>query len=296
MTPSAISQAIRALEARVGAALFIRTTRSVGLTEAAAERFSCRARNPPSRNSSPQARSRANSEAAGRTVTPLGAARGGAAPAGAADRLSFCQAYPEIELEIAASDEMVDLAAGGFDAGIRLGQFIEPDMTAVRLTRPIPRHGGRRQPGLFQRAEASRNASTICAATLACACAARMGQSRRGLLSTATRRSKQSSPGRSSRTTSPRSSERRSRVWDLRRCPARSPTAPIADGRLQALLTRFAVTTPGVFLYHPGKRQVLPKLRAFIEHVKYRSADAANKTRSHVDSGRTRARKGATVT
>ncbi|MGY4414497.1 DNA-binding transcriptional LysR family regulator [Bradyrhizobium sp. LB7.1] len=38
VTPSAISQAVRALEARVGAALFIRTTRSVGLTEAG-ERF-----------------------------------------------------------------------------------------------------------------------------------------------------------------------------------------------------------------------------------------------------------------
>src|SRR5258707_1318951 len=34
VTPSAMSQAVRALEARVGAALFIRTTRSVGLTEA----------------------------------------------------------------------------------------------------------------------------------------------------------------------------------------------------------------------------------------------------------------------
>jgi DNA-binding transcriptional LysR family regulator len=51
---------------------------------------------------------------------------------------SFCQAYPEIELEIAASDEMVDLAAGGFDAGIRPGQFIAPDMVAVRLTPPFP--------------------------------------------------------------------------------------------------------------------------------------------------------------
>ena len=37
VTPSAISQAIRALEARVGAALFIRTTRSVGLTEAGSQ-------------------------------------------------------------------------------------------------------------------------------------------------------------------------------------------------------------------------------------------------------------------
>jgi DNA-binding transcriptional LysR family regulator len=49
---------------------------------------------------------------------------------------------------------------------------------------------------------------------------------------------------------------------------------PIADGRLRALLTPFAVTTPGVFLCYPGKRQILPKLRAFIEHVKHRNADA----------------------
>src|SRR5258705_13208219 len=43
VTPSAKSQAVRALEARVGAALFIRTTRSVGLTEAG-ERFLLRAK------------------------------------------------------------------------------------------------------------------------------------------------------------------------------------------------------------------------------------------------------------
>jgi hypothetical protein len=42
-------------------------------------------------------------------------------------------------------------------------------------------------------------------------------------------------------------------------------------------LTPFAVTTPGVFLYHPGRRQVLPKLRAFIEHVKHQSADVRRK-------------------
>src|ERR1700744_5677949 len=43
VTPSAISQAVRALEGRVGAALFIRTTRSVGLTEAG-EQFLARAK------------------------------------------------------------------------------------------------------------------------------------------------------------------------------------------------------------------------------------------------------------
>ena len=34
VTPSAMSQTVRAFEARIGAALLIRTTRSVGLTEA----------------------------------------------------------------------------------------------------------------------------------------------------------------------------------------------------------------------------------------------------------------------
>jgi hypothetical protein len=37
---------------------------------------------------------------------------------------------------------------------------------------------------------------------------------------------------------------------------------------LEALLTPFAVTTPGLFLYYPSRRQALPKLRAFIEHMK----------------------------
>jgi DNA-binding transcriptional LysR family regulator len=43
VTPSAVSQAVRALEARLGVALFTRTTRSVGLTEAG-QRFLERAR------------------------------------------------------------------------------------------------------------------------------------------------------------------------------------------------------------------------------------------------------------
>jgi DNA-binding transcriptional LysR family regulator len=60
----------------------------------------------------------------------------------------------------------------------------------------------------------------------------------------------------------------------LAQVPGPLAKAPIADGRLRALLTPFAITTPGGFLYHTGRRQVLPKLRAFIEHVKYRSADA----------------------
>jgi DNA-binding transcriptional LysR family regulator len=63
----------------------------------------------------------------------------------------------------------------------------------------------------------------------------------------------------------------------LAQVPGPIAKAAIAEGRLQALLTPFAVTTPGVFLYHPGKRQVLPKLRAFIQHINRQRADARRK-------------------
>src|ERR1700737_775206 len=136
VTPSAISQTVRALETRVGAALFIRTTRSVGLTEAG-ERFLSRAK--PAFE---------ELVAASEVARDLGQRPAGllrlTAPRAVVPILlepliaSFCQAYPEVEVEIVASPDLVDIAAEGFDAGIRLGQFIAADMVAVRLTKPFP--------------------------------------------------------------------------------------------------------------------------------------------------------------
>src|SRR5580693_1023280 len=134
VTPSAISQAVRALEARVGAALFTRTTRSVGLTEAG-ERFLARAK--PAFE---------ELVAAGEAARELGQRPAGllrlSVPRAVIPIVlepliaSFCQAYPEVEVEVAASAELIDLAAEGFDAGVRLGQLIAADMVAVRLTPP----------------------------------------------------------------------------------------------------------------------------------------------------------------
>jgi DNA-binding transcriptional LysR family regulator len=270
VTPSAISQAVRTLEARVGAALFIRTTRSVGLTEAG-ERFLSRAK--------PAFEELVAASEAARDLgqRPAGLLRLSAPRAVVPLILepviaSFCQAYPEIELEIAASEEMVDVAAGGFDAGIRLGQFIAPDMVAVRLTPPFPlvvvgspdylrgqklperiddlrghaclrmrRSNGSIAPWPF--VDANKPVDAIVSGPLiAHDYPTLLGAAIQGV--------------------------------GLAQAPGPLARAPIAEGRLQALLTPFAVTLPGVFLYYPGKRQFLPKLRAFIEHIKYRSADA----------------------
>src|SRR5207253_3289768 len=133
VTPSAISQAVHTLEARIGTALFIRTTRSVGLTEAG-ERFISRAK--------PAFEELVAASEAARELgqRPAGLLRLSVPRAVVPILLepliaSFSQAYPEVELEIAVSKELIDLAAEGFDAGIRLGQFIAADMVAVRLTK-----------------------------------------------------------------------------------------------------------------------------------------------------------------
>lgn len=270
VTPPAISQAVRGLEARIGAALFIRTTRSVGLTEAG-ERFIARAK--------PAFEELISAGEAAREIgqRPAGLLRLSVPRAVVPILLepliaSFCQAYPDIELEIAASEKLIDIAADGFDAGIRMGQFIAADMVAVRLTPPLPlvvvgspaylsrrgrpermdelrhhaclriRHSdGSIAPWSF--VDGNRKVEAIVSGPLiAHDYPALVGAAIHGV--------------------------------GLAQVPGPVARGPIADGRLQTLLAPFTVTTPGIFLYYPERHQVLPKLRAFIEHVKYRSADA----------------------
>ncbi len=273
MTPSAISQAVRGLEARVGAALFIRTTRSVGLTEPG-ERFFSRAK-----------------PAFEELIAASEAARGlGGRPAGLL-RLSvpravvpvllepliasFCQAYPEVEVEIAASEKLVDLAAEGFDAGIRMGELIAPDMTVVRLTPPFPFVVVGSPDYLRRRKRPERIEDLRRHACL---------RLRRSNGSIAPWSFIDGNKAIEAMVSGPLVAHdyptllgAAIRGVGLAHVPSPLAKPAIAEGRLQAVLTPFAVTTPGVFLYYPGRRQVLPKLRAFIEHVKHQSADARRK-------------------
>jgi len=67
----------------------------------------------------------------------------------------------------------------------------------------------------------------------------------------------------------------------LAQVPGPVAAEALAAGRLVEVLKPFASMTPGVFLYYPSRRQMLPKLRAFVDHVKSRAA--ANR-----DDGRAR--------
>ena len=60
----------------------------------------------------------------------------------------------------------------------------------------------------------------------------------------------------------------------LAQVPAPIAAGPVKAGKLLQALEPFAPMAPGVFLYYPGRRQIMPKLRAFIDHVKSRSTAA----------------------
>jgi DNA-binding transcriptional LysR family regulator len=266
VTPSAISWTIKRLEQRVGATLLARTTRSVNLTEAG-ELFLEQARTSVALieagfeaarrlGSSPQGLLRINLPVIAQAmIEPM--------------LYSFTTAYPDIELELVVEDRFIDIVAEGYDAGIRIGETIEQDMVAVRLTPPslltvvgspayFARHGKPQHPeqlaehacinirqtggnlyrwafeeqakGAKARAfEIAVKGPLIVNGAILSTSAATAGV---GLTYTVL-----------------------ANVQDI-----------VAEGRLEPCLEAFMPTMPGFFIYFPSRAQMLPKLRAFLDH------------------------------
>ncbi|MBY5793127.1 LysR family transcriptional regulator [Rhizobium leguminosarum bv. viciae] len=278
VTPSAISQAVRALEERVGAVLFIRTTRSVGLTEAG-ERFHMRAK--------PAFEELVAASALARELgqRPAGLLRLTVPPAVVPILLepliaSFCQAFPEIEVEVAVNEELVDIAAEGFDAGIRLGQFIAADMVAVRLTPPFPLVVVGSLEYLHRRGRPERIDDLRQHACI------RIRRSNGSIAPWSFVSGKKPIEavvsGPLIAHDFPTMLGAAVEDMGLAQVPEPIAAGPVKAGKLVRVLEAFAPMAPGVFLYYPSPHQVMPKLRAFIDHVKGR-ADAGEKTRIHID-------------
>lgn len=132
MSPSAVSQAIRALEKRMGHPLFVRNTRNVTLTDAG--RLLLEKAEPQLREleiSLDVARAAA-SEPAG--LLRLNIPRI-AMPLVMEQVLPILrQRYPKLRVEMSLNDANVDIVEQGFDAGIRVGSLVEQDMIAVQIT------------------------------------------------------------------------------------------------------------------------------------------------------------------
>jgi len=133
VSPSALSHAIRGLEEQIGVRLLSRTTRSVAPTEAGAQFI---ARLGPALA---DVRS-ALEQVSGFRDRPSGRLRLVASRLAARMVLApkigrFARDYPDVVLDVTTTEEgRFDLVGSGFDAGIHLGEFIERDMVAVRVS------------------------------------------------------------------------------------------------------------------------------------------------------------------
>lgn len=264
VSPPAISKMIKQLEQRLGVTLLIRTTRATSLTEAG-ERFL--------RQASPALEQilAAINDARNFAEKPSGRLRMNIPPAMYANYLkrvvlSFIKKYPDVSVELCFENAATDIFERGFDAGIRVSDILAKDMIALKLFGPVhfviagsPKYfnkvGRPTHPkellthncirvGVGDRVydkwefenkgkafEVQVKGSLIMNDSLLALDAAIEGA---GLIYT----------------------------------NEDAITDKVDSGKLEIVLSKFAPSSDGYYLYYPQRSQVHPKLRAFIDHVK----------------------------
>jgi len=263
ITPSAVSQAIRTFEQRVGVPLLARTTRSVGLTEAGA-RLLLQVR-PAAQQVLLGIESARNF---GESVTGLLRI---SVPRPSVPMLTerfvpgFLSANPGIQLEFVGDDHLVDIIDEGCGAGVRPRSYVHADMVAVPLTAEEPSIvvGS---PSLIARYARPLLPDDILG--LPCITYRQAGI----VLDSWT--FSVSGERHVVRVRGPlilddvaaciHAAERGVGLFML---PRSLVARHIHAGTLEVLLESFSVTFPGLALYYPSRRNVLPKLRAFIDYV-----------------------------
>ncbi|MDX0425367.1 LysR family transcriptional regulator [Sinorhizobium medicae] len=138
VSASALSEALRRLEAKLGVRLLNRTTRSVTPTEAgkrllerltpALGEIAGALDQVASERDSPAGTLRLNVPTiVARVILPPLVGR-------------FMKAHPAITLEVTAEDGFIDVLAAGFDAGVRYEERVEKDMIAIPLGPRVQRY------------------------------------------------------------------------------------------------------------------------------------------------------------
>jgi DNA-binding transcriptional LysR family regulator len=186
-----------------------------------------------------------------------------------APRLSaFTTAYPDITLELVIDDRLVDVVAGRFDAGIRLGERVEKDMVAVEV-------GGRQRlvvvatPAYFAKYGKPRQPRDL----LVHRCINNLmpnGTNYRWELEREGAELELAVRGPIT-TNDPRLAE----LAVLGGCGIgfafeSQVTAHLAAGRLEAVLHAWSPSFPGFYVYFPSRTQQTPALRAFVEVLRRR--------------------------
>ena len=267
VTRPAVSQSIRKMEDRMGVALVQRTTRSVSLTEAGQRLHE---RVAPAIAEVELALDTAQD----REANPMGVLR--LAVSSIAERFisgpllaSFMQAHPGVQIDVTVTDEEFDIVAEGYDAGVRLREVIAQDMIA------IPVSGDQRQLAVASPSYLERFGAPSHPAELSqhCCIGWRPAPER------APYRWEFEENGRAfDVAVNPRITT--NDMWVMLRtaCAGGGLTFGMEEtfrpyiqrGELVPLLEAFCPPLPGFFLYFAERRNLPPKLRALVDHVRYR--------------------------
>jgi DNA-binding transcriptional LysR family regulator len=263
VSASAVSQAIAALEERVGVRLLQRTTRSVSLTEAGA-RFVARVA-PALEGVRDAYRSLESLRDRPAGLLRVRTLRVGYALVLQPRLAAFLAAFPDIRLEV-SFEEGVDLVSAGFDAGIHLGETIGRDMIAVRVSEdqriavvgspayfakhPRPKHprdlhahdciNYRNPDGSIYRWELTDRGKEI-----EIAVDGRLAMNDRELMVTPALEG-----------------------VGLAYVAESRVREHLAHKRLVRVLEAYCPPFPGLFLYYPSRAQIAPKLVALVEHLR----------------------------
>ncbi len=135
ISASGLSHALKGLETRIGVRLLNRTSRSVTLTAAGEELRRMIEQPFAAIGEAMEALNQLRDSPAGhiRLNVPEDAATfllGPVLPV-------FMERYPDVKIDVAVSNRMVDVIDGGFDAGIRYGGTVPEDMVAQRLSADV---------------------------------------------------------------------------------------------------------------------------------------------------------------
>ena len=136
MSQSALSQIVRRLEERLGLRLLARTTRSVAPTQVGEQLLSTLTPMLRDLDASIEALSETKEKPAGtiRITSVEHAARQFLIP----QLAKILPDNPDIKVEIEVDYGLKDIIASHFDAGVRIGEQVEKDMIAVRISPPVP--------------------------------------------------------------------------------------------------------------------------------------------------------------
>lgn len=280
VSPSAISQSIKQLETRLGVTLLSRTTRSTGLTEAG-EQFLAEAgpaldqiltamQKVGSLGQKPSGLLRINlPRALYRTGFPNLVE-------------SFVKKFPEVSVELFFDDAQADVAKGGFDAGIRGSEILDQDMVAVKLIGPVNYvvAGSPKYLDKFGRPKHPKDLYQHNCIRF------RFGNTSiydRWEFEQKGKEFQVLVKGNIIMNDSNFVIDAAVKGVGLTYTVQETIEDLVKAGKLEIVLPQFATSSTGYYIYYPKRSQMLPKLKAFIQHIKaFTSASSPQDHDEHI--------------